>query len=117
VWESEGLARLAMAIRGRALILGTSAALVRAMRDRNGPPQPPASYAAVIRIKEELPRYERMMRLIDSAGESTENTEPRFFSDVLTSLTRTLIRADGVTLTETGSGAAVKQTVRYQRAP
>lgn len=117
VWETGGLASVAMGVRGSTLILGTQPELVRAMREQNGVAPAPATYAAAVRFRDELPHYERMMRLIDAPGRAPNNNEPSFFSESMASLVRTLLRAETASVRELDSGSMVKQTVRYQRTP
>lgn len=113
-----GLDRVWVTTAGRVLILASAEDLMNAMAGRAGSPDalPGASYAIRYLHSRELPRFERMMTLIDypqlrGAG---ENREPMFFSENLASLGRTLGRVDSVSLESHDEGALVRQTVVYK---
>lgn len=122
--ETAGLARLALAARGRVLVVATSAqALVPVLaRLAAGPAPDGPVYFAEYRHGRELDNFVRMMRMIDRVSLPEEEQspdaprEPMFFSENLGSLGRTLGRLDSVSVSVRDSGAAESQTVVYRLA-
>jgi hypothetical protein len=100
----------------RILILSTSEALMTEMAARPGAAIPGASYAMRFLHARELPRFQRMMTLIDfpSLRGSTDAREPLFFSENIASLGRTLGRIDSVFLESHDDGKAVTQQAVYK---
>jgi hypothetical protein len=121
VREMNGLMKLAVAVDGRLLILGTSAERVReVLARRNRPALPGALYAAEWRHARELPGFERMMTLIDFPQIRTPTggvREPLFFSENLASLGRALVRINSASIAVHDDGALVRETVVYRLAP
>jgi hypothetical protein len=122
VRELDGLSRLALAVDGRRLIVGTSAEQVTAVlarRDRAAAQG--AVYAAEWRHARELPRYEQLMNLIDfpqirppAEGEQPGARPPLFFSENLASLGRILARVQSASIAVHDNGAQVRETVVYR---
>jgi hypothetical protein len=113
VWTLTGLGRIAVAVKEGVLIVGTSEEMVQTMAGRtSAAAAPPATYAARYLHAQELPKFERMMRLIDSG--SQRGNEPQFFSENIASLGGALGRVDTVTIESHDDGRMVKQTVAYR---
>jgi hypothetical protein len=106
-----------VATAGRALIIANDAALATTIAGRSSVPAATgAAYAMRFLHATELPRFERMTRMIDqtSLRETPGNErEPLFFSENLASLGRTLGRINSVSLESHDDGTAVRQTVVY----
>jgi hypothetical protein len=127
VRELDGLGRLALAVDGRRLILGTSAERVAAiLARRNRAANPGAVYAAEWRHARELPNFERIAGLIDfphatiQSGANANNPVPReplFFSENLASLGRVLRRVQSAAISVHDSGSLVRESVVYRLAP
>lgn len=119
--ESGPLGRLVFEARGRMLIVTNSAALLKTMTTRLGaaPAQAGARYAGAFRPGRELPHFERVTQLIDYAASPQDfargtNREPRFFSDNIASLGRTLSRVESSSIVVRDAGRSVTQTVVYR---
>lgn len=119
-WTMSGLGKVTVATAGRVLIIANAEDLLSAMLGANTtqPVVPNAAYAMRFLNARELPRYQRMMTLIDyptlrNAG-AGDAREPLFFSENIASLSRTLGRVDSVQLESHDEGAAVKQTIVYK---
>lgn len=124
VRELNGLGRLAMAVDGRRLILGSSAERVAAvLARRNRAAVAGAVYAAEWRHARELPNFERITGLIDypqvtiQSGANPAAREPLFFSENLASLGRVLRRVQSAAIAVHDSGAMLRETVVYRLAP
>jgi hypothetical protein len=113
-----GFDRVFLTAAGRVLILASAEDLMTAMAGRASSPDalPGAQYAMRFLHARELPRFARMMTLIDfpALRGAGENREPMFFSENLASLGRTLGRVDSVFLESHDDGAAVTQSVVYR---
>jgi hypothetical protein len=123
IQELDGLGRVALAMDGRWLIVGTSPELTAAMfARRNRAAVDGATYAAGWRNAGELPNFERMFRLIDfpqippAAGPEQER-QPMFFSENLASLGRTLERVQNANIAVHDAGTMLRETVVYRMAP
>jgi len=117
--EMDGLHQLAIATRGRMLVIATNRDLRDAMLAglTNQPASSPARYAAVYRHSKELPNFVRMMRLIDNplAKETNQDPpEPAFFSGNMASLGRVLAGIDSESIVVHDTGSIVKQSVVYK---
>jgi hypothetical protein len=119
----DGPARLAVASRGRLLMLGDSEELMAAVLSRvsAAPATESGHYAAGFRHSAERDPYERMMRLMDypqrgegAAPDPQQPREPLFFSENVASLSRTLARVESETIVVRDSGPVVAQTVVYR---
>lgn len=120
----DGLTRLAVAVRGRLLVVSDSPEmLVAVLRSSTATPVPSDGvYAAGFRHGRERENFARMMRWMDypaiqSESGDAESRQPRFFSENISSLSRTLARVESATVVRQRSGAAVKETVRYRLQP
>ncbi len=100
----------------RLLILSTSEDLMKAMAGRPAAAIPPAHYAMRFLHARELPRFQRMMTLIDypSLRGAGDAREPLFFSENIASLGRALGRVDSVFLESHDDGNRVTQQVVYK---
>ncbi len=114
VWTLAGLGKISVAVNGPVLIAGNSEELVRAMVTRGGTtaPIPAATYSARFLHAQELPKFQRTMRLIDAGAQ--RGGEPQFFSENIASLGRVLGRIDSTTLESHDDGRVVKQTLVYR---
>src|SRR5258708_29425311 len=108
VRELDGLMKLAMAVDGKRLFVGTSPERVAAvLARRNRAANPSAVYAAEWRHAPELPNFEPLLALIDFPQGSMQSAapgnsaarEPRFFSWNLVSLGRALRRVQTAPIT------------------
>ncbi|MBI4910362.1 MAG: hypothetical protein HY820_42485 [Acidobacteria bacterium] len=117
VWQIDGLARVAMMVQGRTLLLASRAEaldplvpLLAVAPDASSA----ASYAAGYRVAGQLNSFVRHMTLIEfpQTGQGDSN-EPAFFSGNLASLVRTLQRVQTVRITARDDGRMLKQTVTY----
>ena len=114
-----GLGRIHAGASGRVLILANVDDLVTTMVGRAGSAAalPGAQYAMRFLHASELPRFQRMMTLIDYAGRPSgygAAREPLFFSENIASLGRALGRLRSVTLDSHDDGTMVKQNVVYK---
>jgi hypothetical protein len=121
--ELDGLGRIAIAIEGRWLVIGTSPELTAAIfARRNRAAADGAVYAAGWRHAHELPNFERMFRLIDfpqippAAGPGQER-QPMFFSENLASLGHALERIQSANVTVHDAGTMLRENVVYRIAP
>jgi len=121
--EIDGLARLAVAARGRLLFVSDSADALLALVERLSSPALPVTgtYAAGFRHARERVNFEKMMRLIDypsvqppAPGASPEARAPHFFSENLAGLSRALARVESASIVAQDAGPLVKQTVTYR---
>jgi hypothetical protein len=129
VWELDGLGRIAMAVDGRWLVIGTvgnSTDLVSAILARRSRPAVAGSvYAAGWRHAREIPNFERMMRLIDfpqgHAGPgdvgNVPGREPMFYSENIASFGRVLGRVQSEAIAVHDAGGMLRETVIYRIAP
>jgi hypothetical protein len=122
VFETGGLARVAVATRGRLLLVGTSAEALAPVMARLSapPPKDEAIYAAEYRHGRELANFTRMMRMIDHLSLPEEPPspdsprQPLFFSENLAGLGQTLGRVDSVSIRAREAGTVESQTVVYR---
>lgn len=142
IWELDGLGRIAMAVDGRWLVIGSFAGtsggnsgnstdLVSAiLARRNRPALGGAVYAAGWRHARELPNFERMMRLIDfpqshagpgDVGGTLSNPgpgrEPMFYSENIASFGRVLGRLQSAAIAVHDAGGMLRETVDYRIVP
>jgi hypothetical protein len=112
----DGLTRIAVAARGRNLIVADAPVTLAVSRGEAAVPSD-AVYAAGFRHSRERANFVRMMRLLEKppfpagGAEEKQEREPMFFSDNLGSLSRTLGRVDSVSVVVRGGG---QQTVLYK---
>jgi hypothetical protein len=117
--ELDGLQALALAIRGRTLLIATSRQLLESMLAglANRPSASGARYAAGYRHSAELPNFVKMMRLIDNplAKQTTgDPPEPAFFSGNMGSLGQALARIQSESIVVHDTGSIVTQNVAYK---
>ena len=117
--ELDGLASLALATRGRTLVIASNRTLLEEMLAAGSqqPKNPPARYAAAYRHSKELPNFVKMMRLIDYplAKDAGQNPpEPAFFSGNIASLGQALARIDSESIVVHDTGAKVTESVVYR---
>jgi hypothetical protein len=126
VQELDGLAKLALAVDGRWLMVGNSTDLVNSLFSRrNLPPVPGAVYAAGWRHARELPGFERLTRLIDfpqipppaAEAPGSQPHEPMFYSENVASLGRVLRRVQSATLAVHDTGTMLRESAVYRIAP
>jgi hypothetical protein len=118
-FELDGLSRVAMAVRGRLLIVGTSRdpvlAVLNHLPDRPG--EQTGVYAGGFRHGAEREDLMKMTRLIETPlaqpVQLPDGREPRFFSENLASLSQSLARVDSESILIRDRGAAVAETVTY----
>ena len=107
----DGLARVAVTVRGRQLIVADAPVTLVAARAPAGGASD-VVYAAGFRHARESANFIRMMRLIERPSSSSdEERQPLFFSDNLGSLSRTLARVDSASLVVRATG---RQTLVYK---
>ncbi len=118
IWETDGLRGLAVAVRGRTLLLATRGSyLESALALPAGANPAGAAYLAGYRPAAELPNYTRIMRMIEFPQRNPDPNaaqEPAFFSGNLGSLASALGRVDSVSVIAADDGKSLKQTVAYQ---
>jgi hypothetical protein len=122
-YELDGLTHLAMAVRGRLLVVGTGGEPVIAVLERlsKAPGKESGTYAAGFRHAAERGDIVRMTRLIEAPlgqpfGGSQEpgGHEPWFFSENLASLSSSLARVESESIVVHDSSPVVRQTVTYR---
>lgn len=122
LWAATGpptaLGRIYVGAAGRILVLSTAEDLMTAMTGRIGAAAlPGAQYAVRYLHAAELPRYERLMKLIDAPGRpagDASGREPLFFSENIASLGNVLGRLQSVSLDSHDEGGMVRQNVVYR---
>ncbi len=118
--QLDGLTPLAIAVYGRHLVVSNSTELAEAVLARLSALAPDAQgvYAASLRHGAERGHYMRLMDHLDYVGISRYGTvgkrPPRFFSDNIASLSRTLSRVGAVSIVTRDEGPSVAQTVTYE---
>lgn len=106
----DGLARVAVAVRGRQLIVADTPMTLAAPRAAAGTSD--VVYAAGFRHAREGANFIRMMRLVEGpSGSVGEEREPLFFSENLGSLSRTLARVESASIVVRAGG---RQTLVYK---
>jgi len=123
--ELDGLTKLALAVRGRFLVVGTGGDPVIAVLERlsQAPGKESGTYAAGFRHAAERGEIVKMTRLIEAplgqpSGGAQEpgGHEPWFFSENLASLSSSLARVESESIVVHDSGPLVRQTVTYRLA-
>ncbi|MGH9669574.1 MAG: hypothetical protein ACRD3A_05615 [Terriglobales bacterium] len=121
--ELDGLAHLAVGVRGRFLVIAENSDAVASLLGRASgtPSSKGASYAAGFCHASERDNLARMVRWMEfpsrpaeSLGESSGSRQPAFFSQNLTSLSATLGRVESSSILVRDSGPTVSQTVIYK---
>ena len=136
VYELDGLAGIAMAARGRYLIVAStgealgkvldrmaanSGSGIRVREPRSQNPEARLWYAVGFRHAQERETFYRTTRLIDNVSEqlygqpvAPGGRQPQFFSGNIGSLSRTLARVQSVSIVVRHTGASESQTVTYE---
>jgi hypothetical protein len=118
IWEIDGLRGLAIAVRGRTLLLATRGEYLETVLSLPATANAPTgTYLAGYRPAAELPNYIRIMRMIEFPQRNPDPNVPQelaFFSGNLASLATALNRVDSVSVIATDDGKSLKQTVTYQ---
>ena len=118
--ELDGLLPLAVAVRGRLLVVATSTPLLESMlagSSQSNASSANARYAAIYRHSRELVNFIKMTRLIDNPlvkPSSSDAPEPSFFSGNIASLGSSLAAIDSESIIVHDSGAMVTQNLVYQ---
>jgi hypothetical protein len=116
--QLEGLDTIAVAERGRLLLVANDPALLGAVLDAMSKPAAAVqgAYAAGFRHALERGRFVSMTRMIDNAAAAAENREPLFFSENLASLSDTLSGVESASIVVRNLGTTVTQTMTYRLA-
>jgi hypothetical protein len=113
-----GVGTVWVAASGRVLIVASSEDLMKSIGGRAASTVAlqGANYAMRFMHARELPRFQRMMSLIDhpSLPASGDAREPLFFSENIASFGRTLGRVDSVFLESHDDGNVVTQSLVYK---
>jgi hypothetical protein len=121
--ELDGLAHLAVGVRGRFLVIAESSDSVAALlaKSSGAPSSQGATYAAGFCHAAERENLARMVRWMDfpslppePAGEGAGGREPAFFSQNMASFSSTLGRVESSSILVRDSGPTVAQTVIYK---
>ncbi len=117
--ETGPLGRIVFEARGRVLVIGNSAALVKkvAARVANPAVRSGAAYAAAFNAAGERANFERLTLMIDNVSSREprgSSREPRFFSENIASLGRTLGRVRSSAVVREDTGGTVVETVTYR---
>jgi len=125
-FELDGLAPLAIALRGKLLIVGSGGTPVVAVLEHvsSAPGKDAGVYAAGFRHAAERAAIVKMTRLIETplaqqfgGGQGPGGHEPWFFSENLGSLSHALARVNSESIVVHDRGAVVSQTVTYRLSP
>ena len=111
---------LQFTIDGRVLVISTSPDwMARVLAVRAAASTQGASYTAVFRHAQELPNFQRMMKMIDfpsiPQGGQADTREPEFFSESIGSLAAAFGRLDSVSVTAHDTGTMVTESVIYRK--
>ncbi len=118
-FEVDGLNTVAVALRGRTLIVATDgetlAAILSRIAEKNQ--TEPATYVAGFRHDTERENFYKLTSVLDRGGQNQfgrSDSEPQFFSQNVGSLSRTLsgVKSESVTMRRVGGRDL--QTVRYE---
>jgi len=123
--ELDGLAHLAVGVRGRFLVIADNSDSVAALLAKvpGAPSSKGATYAAGFCHAAERENLARMVRWMDfpslppepaGEGEGEAGREPAFFSGNMTSFSSTLSRVESSSILVRDSGPTVSQTVVYK---
>jgi len=117
-FELDGLNRISLATQGHFLLVSTDPRTLQAMLTALPKPAVQGSaYAAAFRHQQEHPGFDRMMGMLDRsspAPEAQQERQPHFFSDNVSSLSRTLLRVASESITVRDEGPSLKETVIYR---
>jgi hypothetical protein len=121
--ENDGLAHLAVGVRGRFLVIAENSDSIAALLAKapGAPSSQGATYAAGFCHAAERENLARMVRWMDfpslpaePVGEGAEGREPAFFSQNMASFSSTLGRVESSSILVRDSGPTVAQTVIYK---
>jgi hypothetical protein len=115
-----GLWPFAVATRGKDLFISDSPQFLSAVLSAGNRPAitQPAVYIAGFNQRREKNSFNTMTRILDSsAGSTTDQQSPRFFSQTIGSLSATFHALASETIVVHDQGAVVRQTVSYELAP
>ncbi len=117
--EMDGLNTVAVALRGRTLVVATDGATLAAVLARMGEKRSgdAATYVAGFRHDAERENFYKMTSVLDRGGQNQygrSDSEPQFFSQNIGSLSRTLSGVKSESVVARRSGGVELQTVRYQ---
>lgn len=121
--QLDGLAPLAVAVRGRELFVANSPELLVSVLNADNPAveSSPLIHAAVFRRTREQANYETLMSHLDylqyGRYRSQQNRVPDLFSENIASLGRTLQRVESMSVRTTQGDDAVHQTLIYRFRP
>jgi hypothetical protein len=124
--ELDGLAHLAVGVRGRFLVIAENSDSVASLlaKASGAPSSQGATYAAGFCHASERENLARMVRWMDfpslpaaSSGEGSDGREPAFFSQNMASFSSTLSRVESSSILVRDSGPTVSQTVVYKWKP
>jgi hypothetical protein len=118
--ELDGLTPVVIAVRGKTLVAGTDAAMVKAVLAKlaqKGKSEP-ATYVAGFWHDAERENFYKITSLLDRASRNNytgqSNSQPEFFSQNIASLSRVWGGVKSETITMRRSGTTDLQTVRYE---
>jgi hypothetical protein len=121
--ELDGLARIAIAVRGKCLFVSNDPPTLVAALARVAQPSSaePAIYYAGFDHRRERQNFLRLTTLIDQPSRANaagnETREPQFFSQNLASLSQTLAAVKSESIVAKRTGGVETETVRYDWAP
>jgi hypothetical protein len=118
--ELDGLARIAMAVRGKYLLVSDDPATLTAVLARFS--QPVSAESAIYRAgfdhARERQNFYRLTSLIDqpsrASAANNQSREPEFFSQNVTSLSQTLAAVKSQSIVARRKGGVETQTVLYE---
>ena len=118
-FDLDGLARIAVAVRGKYLFVSDNPAMLTAALERLS--QPVTAEAAIYRAGfdhgRERQNYYQLVSLIDRPSRgNAENREPQFFSQNIASLSKTLAGIQSQSIVARRVGGVETQTVLYEWA-
>ncbi len=130
--QLDGLTPLAVAVKGRHILIANSPELLASLARRLDASQPaaspanPAIYQAGFRHSREQENYRRLMSHLDYPqigryqavrNQGNAKREPAFFSESIASLSQVLSRFDSATVSVEDTGPSVTETIIYTRRP
>jgi hypothetical protein len=121
--ELDGLARIALAVRGKYLLVSNDPSTLAAVLARFSQPVSAESaiYYAGFDHARERQNFYRLTSVIDqpsrASSANNESREPQFFSQNVTSLSQTLAAVKSQSIVAKRKGGVESQTVLYEWAP
>jgi len=118
-FELDGLNTVAIAVRGRTMVVATDGATLAEILSRMGEKgaSEPATYVAGFRHDAERENFYKLTSVLDRGGQNQygrSDSEPQFFSQNIGSLSRTLSGVKSESVVVRREGAMDLQTVRYE---